>query len=339
MFSPIDLIALLRRHRGSILAVGTCGALALGATGLIGDRQWQARSAFTSFQSGGALPVGLSALTQQLGVQLPQGGDGGTPLFYSVLIRSRGLMRALLAQKFPFADTDARDLGDILEVDRELTGDLRREATVDKLLKAMTVDLNRESGIVTVTVSTRDPQVSLWINSSVLQLMDTYFGAIRRTRAGSERRFADEQRTVARREVRTAEGALEAFLRNNKNYSGSPTLMTEFERHSREVSLRQSVYSSLEQSFYKARLDEVRDTPTISVIEQPVQPPKPASRFILLRVMFGLVLGATLTTLILVLRVVLAPAIGGGTGALSLRTVDGPRAADSSLTKGSAGKP
>jgi uncharacterized protein involved in exopolysaccharide biosynthesis len=338
MFSPIDLIALLRQHRSRILAAGVIGAIAIAASGLIGSRQWEARSTFTSFQTGAALPGGLSALTQQLGVQLPQGGDGGTPLFYSVLIRSRGLLRALIAQPKSLP-ASPRELADVLDVKPGLAGDLRREATVDKLLKAMSVDLNRESGIVTVTVRTSDPKVSLWINASLLQLMDAYFGAIRRTRAGSERRFADEQRTLARREVRTAEEELEAFLRNNKNYSGSPTLTTEFERLSREVSLRQSVYSSLEQAFYKARLDEVRDTPTISVIEQPVQPPKPVSRFLALRALFGMLLGAILMTLALVGRMLLAPAMSAGSGVVPLRTLDASRPADVSLTKGSAAKP
>ena len=339
MFSPIDLIALLRRHRGKILGVGALCAFALGATGIVGTRQWEARSAFTSFQSGSALPGSLSALSQQLGVQLPQGGDGGTPLFYSVLIRSRGVMRALLAQPYPFVDSASRDLGAVLQVKEDITGDLRREATVDKLLKALAVDLNRESGIVVVTVRTPDPQVSLWINSSLLKLMDTYFGAIRRTRAGSERRFADEQRIVSKGEVRTAERALEAFLRNNKNYSGSPALMTQYEQVSREVSLRQSVYSSLEQAFYKARLDEARDTPSISVIEQPVRPPKPMSRFILLRVLFGFVLGAVVLALILVLQVMLAPAIGRAASVVPLTNAEGSRALDVPSAKRSAVKP
>jgi uncharacterized protein involved in exopolysaccharide biosynthesis len=328
MFSPIDFFVLLRRHRGKILAAGAAGAVLMAATGLLFPRQWEARSAFTSFQSGGALPGGLSALTQQLGVQLPQGGDGATPLFYASLIRTRGLVRALLAQPSPYADTSARDLGAILGVSERLSGALRREATVDKVLKAMTVELNRENGIVSVGVRTPDPQVSLWINTSLLQLIDTYFGGIRRTRAGSERRFADEQRMIARREVRAAEEALDAFLRSNKNYSNSPTLTTEFERLSRETSLRQSVYSSLEQAFYKARLDEVRDTPTISVIEQPVKPAKPVSRFIALRLLFGLVLGAVVTALVLVAQVVLAPAIGQPAKVVSLRTVDGLRGSD-----------
>ena len=328
MFRPIDFFVLLRRHRGKILAAGVAGALLMGATGFLFPRQWEARSAFTSFQSGGVQLGSLSALTQQFGVQLPQGGDGATPLFYSSLIQTRGLVRALLAQPSPFADTSARDLGDILGVSRQLSGTLRREATVDKVLQAVTVDLNRENGVVSVGVKTHDPQVSLWINRSLLQLLDTYFGAIRRTRARSERLFANEQRMIAKREARAAEEALEVFLRSNKNYSNSPTLTAEFERLSRETSLRQSVYSTLEQAFYKARLDEVRDTPTISVIEQPVEPAKPVSRYIALRLLFGLFLGAVFTALILVMQIVLEPAIGQPAKVVSFRTVDDLCAAD-----------
>jgi uncharacterized protein involved in exopolysaccharide biosynthesis len=314
MLRPADVVTLVLHYRRRFLGAGVLCAALLTLIGVVLPRDWEARSAFTSFQSSTQLPGGVSGLAQQLGVQLPTGGDGGTPLFYSVLIKSKGLLRALVDRPYPFLDRrTARDVGAMLDVDDDLTGDLRREATVEKMLKAISVDLNRESGIVTLTARTRDPKLSLWINQSLLELVDTYYGGIRRTRAGAERRFSEAQRNQAKTEVRAAENALEEFQVNNKNYSNSPVLRTEYERLSREVGLRQTVYSALEQAYYKARLDEVRDTPSISILERPVLPPKPRSRFLALRLGFGFVLGVVLTGLVLLIRVLVGPAFGAAT--------------------------
>lgn len=307
MLRPAELLALLLRHRVLVLASGAIVALLVASIGLINARQWESHSSFTTFQSSSGT-AGVSGLAQQLGVQLPQGSEGGTPLFYSVLVRSRGLIRALVALQPPASALGAnRDLGAALDVSDDLAGDARREAVVDRVLNAMSVDLNRESGIVSIAIRTPDPRLSLWLNQTLLNLIDTYYGAIRRTRAGAERRFSEEQRVKALADVKIAEGAIEQFLTKNKQYQGSPMLAIEFERLSREVSVKQSVYGALEQAYQKARLDEVRDTPAISVVEPPVMPAKPASRFLVLRVLFGFAVGAALAALYLILRELLVP--------------------------------
>lgn len=308
MLRPAELFALLVRHRAFVAVCAIVAALLLGLTAVLTPRQWESRSSFTTFQTSSSV-AGVSGLAQQLGVQLPQGSEGGTPLFYSVLVRSRGLIRALVANAPPASALHgAADLGAALRVSEDLTGDARREAVVDAVLKAMSVDLNRESGIVSVTLRTPDPQLSLWLNQTLLNLIDTYYGAIRRTRAGAERKFSAEQRVKALEEVTRAEMAIQQFLTQNKQYQGSPMLAIDFDRLSRDVSVKQSIYSALEQAYQKARLDEVRDTPAISVVEPPVRPAKPTPRFLALRILFGVIVGAVLAGLFLLTRALLVPA-------------------------------
>lgn len=308
MLRPAEVIALLFRHRMLVAASAFTCALLLALTAVLTPRQWESRSSFTTFQSSSGA-ANMSGLAQQLGVQMPQGSEGGTPLFYSVLVRSRGLIRALVATPQPASALDGKkDLADALDVSNDLTGDARREAVVDAVLKAMNVELNRESGIVAVAIRTPQPQLSLWLNQSLLSLIDTYYGAIRRTRAGAERKFSEEQRVKALHDVKGAEDAIEQFLTQNKQYQGSPMLAINFDRLSREVSVKQSVYSAIEQAFQKARLDEVRDTPAISIVEPPVRPAKPAPRFLALRILFGLIVGASLAGLFLIVRAMLMPA-------------------------------
>src|SRR5438876_484305 len=93
--------------------------------------------------------------------------------------------------------------------------------------------------------------------------------------ASQERRFLGERLDTARAELRRAEGALEKFLQRNRSYPNSPTLLFEHDRLQREAGLRQDVYSMLTQAYEQARMQAVRNTPSISLIDHPV----PALRY------------------------------------------------------------
>ena len=56
--------------------------------------------------------------------------------------------------------------------------------------------------------------------------------------------------------------------------------------------------SSLRQSVLEARVSEVRDTPVITITQQPYVPPKPDSRRLLMRAMIGMVSGGAVTALL-----------------------------------------
>ncbi len=70
----------------------------------------------------------------------------------------------------------------------------------------------------------------------------------------------------------------------------------------REVSLRQQLFTTIAQSYEQARIDEVRDTPVFTVIEQPVVPVGPDPRYFSLKVVLGAVLGLFLGMLAAVIR-------------------------------------
>jgi uncharacterized protein involved in exopolysaccharide biosynthesis len=101
-----------------------------------------------------------------------------------------------------------------------------------------------------------------------------------------------EQRTAeARANLNTAEGHLLDFLVRNRNYDNSPELKFQFERLSREVSGRQQLYITLAQSYEKARIDEIRDTPLLTVIEPPNLPTGPKPRWTVLKTLVGAIVG------------------------------------------------
>jgi uncharacterized protein involved in exopolysaccharide biosynthesis len=128
----------------------------------------------------------------------------------------------------------------------------------------------------------------------VLDLVHRFNLETRQSQALAERRFIEARLAETERELVASEGRLQAFLERNRRYDNSPDLRFEYERLQRQVGLRQQVYNSLSQSYEQAKIEEVRNTPVLTVVEPPVRPVEPDSRGLLPKALIGLFLGGFL---------------------------------------------
>jgi uncharacterized protein involved in exopolysaccharide biosynthesis len=97
------------------------------------------------------------------------------------------------------------------------------------------------------------------------------------SQAAAERRFTEARLDEARAALRGAEDALERFLEENRQYT-SPPLALERERIQRDVMLQQQIVMGLAQHYEDARIREVRNTPVITIVEEPALPVFPDPR-------------------------------------------------------------
>ena len=95
----------------------------------------------------------------------------------------------------------------------------------------------------------------------------------------------------ARKELDSAEDALQQFLEDNRTYQDSPRLVVQEARLQRRVDLLQQVYLTLAQSYERARIDEARNTPVINIIDSP-EGSALKSLSLALSLVVGLVMGA-----------------------------------------------
>jgi uncharacterized protein involved in exopolysaccharide biosynthesis len=79
-------------------------------------------------------------------------------------------------------------------------------------------------------------------------------------------------------ELGAAESRLRAFDERNLRIDNSPELRLERDRLQREIGTKQEVVTMLAQAFEQARIDEVRNTPAITIIERPSLPWRPDPR-------------------------------------------------------------
>jgi len=138
----------------------------------------------------------------------------------------------------------------------------------------------------TARLVTSDRNFSLRANTAgadeVGLLVQDFNRERRAGQARAEREFAASRLTDAERELRAAEDAVRSFQSRNRDFRSSPFLQLDLERLQREVTRRQMVYNGLSQSFEQARLEEVRNTPVIAMVELPELPARPRPRGALL---------------------------------------------------------
>jgi uncharacterized protein involved in exopolysaccharide biosynthesis len=131
----------------------------------------------------------------------------------------------------------------------------------------------------------------------MITLLDQFNAQRRRTRATSERRFIEGRLVEVKRDLRNAEDRLARFLAQNR-VIGAPDLAFQRDRLQREVELQQSLYLSVAQAHEKAKIDEVRDTPVLTVLNAPEIPVQPDGRGTVKRTFLALLAGSAFGVLL-----------------------------------------
>jgi uncharacterized protein involved in exopolysaccharide biosynthesis len=298
--SLLALFNVLMRRRRLILGVSLAAALLTAIVTLARHRVYTVSATLmpqeTPQMGGGA----LSGLAAQFGFSLGGSSAGQSPAFYAELLRSRVILDGALSAHYQVRDdgqTRRGTVADLLDIEAKTPG--RRHLLARLWLAQNTqVATTRETGLVRLAVTTRWPELSLQIADTLLARLDSFNRERRRTHAGSERAFVEERLSESQERLRVAEQQLLSFLQRNREYANSPLLTYEYERLQREVVREQALNTSLAQAFEQAKLEEVRNTPVVTVVEPPELPARPDSRLLLVKLLVALVVGAMLGSLV-----------------------------------------
>lgn len=301
--TAVEFVNVVLRYRRVCLLLPIAVAVLVVSHGLVQPRTYSSEMSF--MPAGDESQVGrLAGIAARLGVDVSAGAAGSrSPRFYADLLRSRELLHDLVKSEYrPSARegvVDEQVGGDGVTLVRYYeTGGADSAVRVERaariLERRIDVTTRPETGVVTVTVRDHDPAVVRQISDRLLLLLNKFNNETRQSQATEERRFIEERMQEARRELLAVEDSLKLFLERNRSYEGSPQLRFEHDRLQRRVSLQQQVYTSLAQSYEQAKIDEVRNTPVITVVDPPERPARAEPRGLLLRSLLGLGLGALL---------------------------------------------
>lgn len=253
-------------------------------------------------EEGGGRLAGLAA---QFGVDLASGGSVEPLDFYIELLVSRTLLEETVATPFPPASRPGKEtLAEVLAPDAIPTERINEAVRV--LYETLQVIPNARANLVTLRITSGEPEVAEFTLTRMLQLVQTFNIEKRQSSAAAERIFAQERLGAARSELRVAENAFKEFMRRNKRWQESSQLAFEGARLQAEVDLRQEVATSLAQAHERARIDEVRNTPVFTVLDAPAGSARRTGSTLPLVVVVGLFMGGMIALIIIAVREFLA---------------------------------
>jgi len=140
-------------------------------------------------------------------------------------------------------------------------------------------------------VQTKWPELSVQVAERLLGLVNEFNLQTRQRQANAEREFVTLRLVEARAELAVAEDSMQAFLQSNRRIENSPQLGFDRDRLQRVVTLRQEVVISLAQALEQAKIEEVRNTPVITIVEEPYPPARPDRRRLIMKGLVSLALG------------------------------------------------
>ena len=275
--SLISAGSTLLRHPRLMAWVPFLIAVAAVAVALLRGREYSAESQFEP-RSPGMQALPFAGIAAQFGFSLEGLAGGGEGVeFYAKVLKSKALLRKAVQTDYRFSDHDlGEEGGDSLSGTLVDLLDIRGKAEGRRLIRAVrridakvSARADLRAGLVVLRTRAPWPELAVQLNRRLLELLNTFNLETRQSLAAAERRFVEERLEAVRGEYEEAEEELLLFLQQNRLYRDSPELMLEVERLQRQVNHHLQIYTTLRQAYEQARIDEVRNTPVITVVEPP----------------------------------------------------------------------
>jgi uncharacterized protein involved in exopolysaccharide biosynthesis len=260
------------RQRGTIVWSAIVGALLAVAFSVL-TAAYVARGSFTPASQGSGLQ-GLARVAQTFGVDFGGGSAGPTLDFYLAVMKSRHLLSRLVQSELRIPRS--RDSADsttttMLEVYGYPGAPSHRQLlqAIDRLRDDLDVSADPASNLISFSVRARNRGLAEAIARQLLNLVNEFNVDQLQFSAATERQFVEARAKEAQRQLQLSEDSFRVFLEGNRSIQSSPRLQFESQRLQRAINLRQALYTTLAQSLEQARIAEVRDTPVITVVDDP----------------------------------------------------------------------
>ncbi len=293
--SLLAVLNVLLRYRRLIFVLPVLFATAAIAISLLKQRTYTASAAFIPQTSDAFRASPIAGMAAQFGVSLGSSQPSESPAFYSELMGTRSVLSAVANREYTIGRKGAEAHGTLAQL-LKITGTEpdREERTVRYLKRAIKVSTSRETNIVGVSATTNDPALSRDLVVQMLGMVNRFNVERRQSQAKAERVFVEARMQDVKRDLHAAEDRLQLFLQRNRAFRNSPELTFENERLQRDVDMQQQVYTSFAETYERARIEEVRNIPVITILQDPTAPFRPNPRGTTVRVLTGLSLGLLL---------------------------------------------
>lgn len=248
-------------------------------------------------------------------MDLPSGSTQDSPEFYEKLLDNPQILARAGMESYG-ALTEGKTLAAYYRQEDDRPG-ITELKIVKRLQEDLDVSIDAKTGVVTVRVKAPSAALAQAINARLLGLLNEFNVSTRQSQARAEREFTQHRLSEVRDSLRAAEDRMQSFLQRNRDVRNSAELTFQQDRLARDLTLQQSIYTTLAQSYEKAKLDEVRDLPVLAPVLAPTLPPKGDARGTVQRAILGALLGAIFAFFVALWREARAAIANATTGDLA----------------------
>jgi uncharacterized protein involved in exopolysaccharide biosynthesis len=282
-----------------------CGIVAASITFLIPPTYTSTTTFVTAGQRDITASLGNFAnFASQLGVGIPT-NPSSSPQFYGDVLRSRGLMEEVLRSRMPDPRSNRSDSVALVELYAKHKGTPagRTDDAVGSLTRESSVSVNPRTNIIELRVSSRYPTTAAFAARQFVGALNRFNLETRQSEARRRRIFVGDRLKEAQDSLARAERIQQDFLLTNRgDLRSAPTLEAQYERIQRQIQIYQDLYSNFRREFETARVDEVNDTPVITIIDTAAVPIKKSAPHRLLTAVAGAMLGILIAVAILLVQ-------------------------------------
>jgi len=272
--SPVDYARAAWRFRVSLVVVALLsGASFYGLSFLIPPTY---RASASLIPVGDSNPLaalgGLGILGAGLeGLSLRGGQGAADPAMYSDIVQSRRVLVPLLGMSFS-KDGQGRPVPLIALLEPAGTGEERVQKAIKRLRRLVSVDLDRRTGLLRIQARAGESVVAAGMANALCELLQRYLLQSLTTQAGENRKFIDGRIAETQADLERAERDLQTFRERNVRIGNAPRLELEEGRLQRAVRQQEEVFLTLQRQRELAQLEEHKDVPILSVLDNAVPP-------------------------------------------------------------------
>ena len=177
-----------------------------------------------------------------------------------------------------------------------------REKAINRFKDHIEISEDRLSGLITITATMEDPLISANIANFIGNQVQLYIQKENSAQSTKEKIFISDRLAIVKNELELAELELKDFKERNRGYDDSPELFMLFSQLFREVEAKKEVYLTLQQQLELARIEEVKQSPILHILDHAIPPSKKSSPNRILFLVVFLFLGLIYSSLRIVYK-------------------------------------
>jgi tyrosine-protein kinase Etk/Wzc len=207
----------------------------------------------------------LSSLAAIAGVNI--NGEVSIVRLYPTILKSESVLKTVIYSKYQTKKySDSVNLIQYWDI-KEKNPERDYEVALLNLQTRMDVALDLKTAVLTMSIETEEPQLSADILNITISVADRFIRTQRNTSASEQRKWIEARLVEVKADLSKAENVLKEFREKNRMVSGSPQLLLDQERLLREVQINSTMYVELKRQYELAKIEEIRTTPIINVLD------------------------------------------------------------------------